>query len=203
MARERPRSARSTSLDLEDLSDEALLQRFVEGSQHAYQVLMRRHEDRIFGLAFRVTGDRSDALEATQDTFISAFRRAATFRGDSSFGTWLYRIGINASRDLLRKKRRLPEPVADPSDIAEPPIATRIDDVVVDRVDLATALARLPEEYRQAVALHDLGGVPYEEIATIASVPIGTIKSRISRGRRLLAAHLEQAARPDTSKGTK
>ena len=103
-------------MDLEDLTDEALLDRFHRGAQEAYPVLMRRHEDRIFGLALRMTGDRSDALEATQDTFISAFRQAGSFRGDSSFGTWLYRIGINACRDLLRKRRRLPEPVADPGD---------------------------------------------------------------------------------------
>ena len=190
-------------MDLEDLSDEALLDKFLGGTQSAYQVLMRRHEERIFGLAFRMTGDRSDALEATQDAFVSAFRQAGSFRGDSSFGTWLYRIAINACRDLLRKKRRLPEPVADPSDKNEQAMAPRIEDVVVDRVDLARALARLPEEYRQAVALHDLGGVPYDEIATIAGVPIGTIKSRISRGRRLLAVGLEQGSTPDTSKGTR
>lgn len=186
-------------MDLEDLTDEALLDRFHRGTQEAYPVLMRRHEDRIFGLALRMTGDRSDALEATQDAFISAFRQAGSFRGDSSFGTWLYRIGINACRDLLRKRRRLPEPVADPGDEALP-TTSRLEDEVINRVDLARALALLPEEYRQAVTLHDLGGVPYEEIATIADVPIGTIKSRISRGRRLLATHLEQASKPAASK---
>ena len=187
-------------MDLEDLSDEALLDRFHNGTHAAYEVLMRRHEDRIFGLALRMTGDRSDALEATQDTFISAFRRAGSFRGDSSFGTWLYRIGINACRDVLRKRRRLPEPVADPSEHIEPIPVARLDDIVVDRVDLARALAELPEEYRQAVALHDLGGVPYDEIAAVAGVPIGTIKSRISRGRRRLAQSLEQRPRPEASK---
>ena len=187
-------------MDLEDLTDEALLERFRRGTQDAYEVLMRRHEDRIFGLAFRMTGDRSDALEATQDTFVSAFRQAASFRGESSFGTWLYRIGINACRDLLRKRQRLPEPMADPSDKAGPAPATRIEDAVVDRVDLARALAELPEEYRQAVALHDLAGVPYEEIATITDVPIGTVKSRISRGRRLLATTLEHGSGRRASK---
>lgn len=188
-------------MDLDDLTDEALLDRFQRGTQAAYEVLMRRHEDRIFGLALRMTGDRSDALEATQDTFISAFRQAASFRGDSSFGTWLYRIGINACRDLMRKRQRLPEPVADPSDRTETASTGRVEDLVVDRVDLARALAELSEEYRQAVVLHDLGGVPYEEIAAVAGVPIGTIKSRISRGRRRLAEQLEQRPRPETSKG--
>ena len=187
-------------MDLDDLTDEALLDRFQSGSHDAYEVLMRRHEDRIFGLAFRMTGDRSDALEATQDTFISAFRQAGSFRGDSSFGTWLYRIGINACRDLLRKRQRLPEPVADPSDRTEPAADERVEDIVAERIDLARALAELSEEYRQAVALHDLGGVPYDEIAAIAGVPIGTVKSRISRGRRQLATRLEQGSRAQTSK---
>jgi RNA polymerase sigma-70 factor (ECF subfamily) len=164
---------------------------------------MRRHEDRIFGLAMRMTGDRSDALEATQDTFIAAFRQADKFRGEASFGTWLYRIGINASRDLLRKKRRLPEPVADPSETGDRAAHGSIEDDVVNRVDLARALHDLPEDYRQAVVLHDLGGVPYEEIAAIADVPIGTVKSRISRGRRRLAEILEQAPEPQASKRTR
>ncbi len=161
---------------------------------------MRRHEGRIFALALRMTGDRSDALEATQDTFISAFRRAGSFRGESSFGTWLYRIGINACRDVLRKRQRLPEPVSEIPDEGLRSSTARVEEEVVDRVDLARALALLPDEYRQAVAMHDLGGIPYEEIASIADVPIGTIKSRISRGRRLLATYLEQAARPEASK---
>lgn len=188
-------------MDLDDLTDEALLDRFQRGTHAAYEVLMRRHEDRIFGLALRMTGDRSDALEATQDTFISAFRQAGSFRGESSFGTWLYRIGINACRDVMRKRQRLPEPVADPSDRTDTGAGARVEEIVVDRVDLARALAQLPEEYRQAVVLYDLGGVPYDEIATVAGVPIGTIKSRISRGRRRLADLLEQPSRPEASKG--
>lgn len=187
-------------MDLEGLSDEALLEEYLGGTQAAYQTLMRRHEERIFALAYRMTGDRSDALEATQDTFIAAFRRAASFRGEASFGTWLYRIGINASRDLLRKRRRLPEPVADPSEKVTAVARQPIEDMVVDRLDLVQALQELTEEYRQAVVLHDLGGVPYEEIAATIGVPIGTVKSRISRGRRLLAVALEQASNPDASK---
>ena len=191
-------------MDFESLSDNALLDEFLGGAEAAYETLMRRHEDRIFALAFRMTGDRSDALEATQDTFITAFRQAASFRGDSAFGTWLYRVGINACRDLLRKKRRLPEPMADPSEnTRSASSAPRLDDAVALRLDLARALAELPDEYKEAVTLHDLGGVPYDEIATIARVPIGTIKSRISRGRRLLAASLEQASAPDASKETR
>jgi RNA polymerase sigma-70 factor (ECF subfamily) len=184
-------------LALEDLSDEELLAEYLDGKEAAYGILMRRHEDRIFSLALRMLGNRPDALDATQDAFVSAFRRAASFRGESSFGTWLYRIGINACRDLIRTKARLPEPQADP----EPADTVQsIEQEVVNRITVSRALASLPEEYARAVALHDLGGILYEEIAEIEVVPVGTIKSRISRGRRLLVQALEQQASLGPSK---
>jgi RNA polymerase sigma-70 factor (ECF subfamily) len=183
------RSQRWSSVPLDDLSDEELLDSYLAGTEAAYEILMRRHEDRIFGLAYRMMGNRPDALDATQETFVLAFRRASSFRGESSFGTWLYRIGINACRDLLRGRARLPEPQADPEPTGSSP---GVDQDAVERLVVSRALASIPEEYRRAVALHDLAGVPYEEIAKIEVVPIGTIKSRISRGRRLLRAALEQ-----------
>ena len=183
--------------NLEDRSDEDLLELFVEGKTSAYEILVRRHEDRLFSLAFRMLGNRPDALDATQDAFVAAFRRAYTFRGDSSFGTWLYRIAINACKDVLRSRARLPEPQSDPEPSGAAPGA---DEAVTQRVDLARALASLPEEYSRAVALHDLGGVPYDEIARIEVVPIGTIKSRISRGRRMLAEALEHTGVTGPSK---
>jgi RNA polymerase sigma-70 factor, ECF subfamily len=184
----------------DERTDEELLQLYVEGETSAYEVLVRRHEDRLFSLAFRMLGNRADALDATQDAFVAAFRRASSFRGESSFGTWLYRIGINACKDLLRTKARLPEPQADPEPSGFAPEAGEL---VTDRIDVSRALAALPEEYRRAVAMHDLGGVPYEEIARIEVVPVGTIKSRISRGRRMLAETLEHrgGARPSKGRG--
>jgi RNA polymerase sigma-70 factor, ECF subfamily len=184
-------------LALEDLSDEELLAEYLEGKDAAYGILMRRHEDRIFALALRMLGNRADALDATQDAFVSAFRRAGSFRGESTFGTWLYRIGINACRDILRTKARLPEPQADPEPVGSAP---SVEQEVLDRMTVSRALASLPEEYGRAVALHDLGGVPYEDIARIEVVPIGTVKSRISRGRRMLAHALEQQVSFGTSK---
>lgn len=175
--------------DLEHLSDEDLLGRFVAGEEAAFDTLMRRHEDRVFGVALRMTGDRADALDATQDTFVQAFRRAGSFRGDAAFGTWLYRIAINACHDLLRRRGRAPVPEAD---LPEAAADERIDERVAARLDVSAALALLQEDYRVAVVMHDLGGIPYEDIAAEVGVSIGTIKSRISRGRRRLAALLEQ-----------
>lgn len=195
------RSTRSRSLAPEGLSDEELLAEFLKGDDHAFSDLMRRHEDRIFGLAFRMTGSRPDALDATQEAFVAAFRQASTFRGDSALATWLYRIAINACHDLLRKRARQPAPEAEPV----PPHRDRdpepfVDETVALRLDVAQALAGISDEYREAVVMHDLGGIPYQEIARITGVSVGTVKSRISRGRRRLARLLEQPIRARASK---
>lgn len=189
-------------------SDEALFERVVSGDDHnAFASLMRRHEDRIFSLAMRMTGDRSDALDATQDAFIAAYRQRASFRGDSSFGTWLYRIAINACNDVLRKRARTAVPTDhdvsaddDVDTVGGPARRGNLEEAVTARVDITRALARLPVEYREAVVMHDLGGIPYEEIAALTGAALGTTKSRISRGRRKLAELLEHPARARTSK---
>ena len=93
-----------------EASDAELLQRSVSGDKQAFNTLMRRHESRIYSLAYRMLGNRSDALDATQDTFVNVYRRASDFRGDSAFSTWVYRVGINRCKDLLRKKGQAPVP---------------------------------------------------------------------------------------------
>lgn len=179
-------------------SDEDLLARAAEGDQAAFTALVRRHEDRVFGIALRVTGDRADALDATQDTFVSVFRQAGSFRAEAAFTTWLYRVTVNSCRDLLRKRRRTPEPVEELPERPRPGIGT--EEVVGLRLDLVRALAELPEEYRDAVLMHDLGGIPYDAIAETTGVALGTVKSRISRGRRRLAELLEHPAQAPASK---
>jgi RNA polymerase sigma-70 factor (ECF subfamily) len=183
------------------VADEELLEQFLQGDEHAFTELVRRHEDRIFALALKMTGNRTDALDATQDTFILAFRQASKFRGDSAFGTWLYRIGINASKDLLRKRNRLPEPSDELHESRdEQSGGPGVEDRVATRLDVKRALSDLNDDYREAVCLHDLGGVSYEEIATVTGVSIGTVKSRISRGRKRLGELLEQQGVPRASK---
>jgi RNA polymerase sigma-70 factor (ECF subfamily) len=188
-------------LVLEDSVDDGeLLRAALEGDEQAFSTLLARHEDRIFALAFRMTGSRADALDATQDAFILAFRRAASFRGEAAFSTWLYRIAINACKDLLRKKAResarvSPEEAPDEADQHMP-----VEDEVALRMDVAQALSELSDDNREAVVMHDIGGVPYEDIAAITDVAIGTVKSRISRGRRQLAKLLEHRQGPGASK---
>ena len=183
-------------------SDDDLLRAFAAGEDGAFPELMRRHEDRIFALAVRMCGDRGDALDATQEAFIRAFRQASKFRGDSAFGTWLYRIAVNCCNDLLRKRSRMPVPEEGLPEPAAGGTAS-FEERVAARLDVQEALAQLNADYREAVAMFDLGGIPYEEIARLTGVSIGTVKSRISRGRRQLAELLEQPRRPATSKGEK
>jgi RNA polymerase sigma-70 factor (ECF subfamily) len=183
-----------------EASDHDLLRRFVSGEESAFTTLMRRHEDRIFAVACRVTGNRADALEATQETFLALFRSAASFRGGAEVGTWLYRIAINASRDVLRRRRRAPVAQEEPAALELGAWHPGAEDAAVARVDVTRALLRLPSEYREAVVMHDLGGIPYDEIARVTGVALGTVKSRISRGRRLLAQALEQHPEAPASK---
>jgi len=181
-------------------SDHDLLEAFLGGDNDAFSGLMERHEDRIFGLCLKMLHNRSDALEASQEIFITAFRRASSFRGDSAFGTWLYRIGINHCKDMLRKRKDLLLETDQLEIERVDPRQRGIDETTALRLDLSKALAALPDDYREAVVMHDLGGVPYEEIAAITGVPVGTVKSRISRGRRQLARLMEHAEGMDTSK---
>ena len=186
----------------EKRSDAQLLEAWLSSSDEAsFTELMRRHEQRIFSLACRMMGERSEALDATQETFTTAFRKASSWRGEAAFGTWLYRIGVNTCNDLLRKRKGelLSE---DPSVYEAPhqPGSSDLGETVATRLDVAQALAALTPEYRLAVTMHDLGGISYEEIAKATNSPLGTVKSRISRGRRLLAELLEHRRPPGPSK---
>jgi RNA polymerase sigma-70 factor, ECF subfamily len=186
--------------ELTEASDEILVARFVAGDEASFSELVRRHEDKIFALAYRITGDRAEALDATQEAFISLFRRAGSFRGESAFSTWLYRIGMNAAYDALRRRRPTLEARPDIDEELGSSSHSAMEEVAGIRSDIAGALAQLPPEYREAVVMHDLADISYDEIATLTKVSLGTVKSRISRGRRRLAELLEPSYRPQTSK---
>lgn len=185
----------------EETSDEELLEGWLRGREEAFAELVRRHEDRIFSLTLKMTGSRADALDATQDAFLTVARRASSFRGESSFGTWLFRIAINASHDVLRKRKGWETLEADPVEAGAVSTSTGgFDEEIAVKVDLARALAALPPTYREAVVMYDLGDLSYDAIARLTGVGIGTVKSRISRGRRRLAELLEQPPPPGPSK---
>ena len=173
--------------DFEGQSDEALVSTFVEtGNQSPLEALLARHEARVFGLAYRILGNRADALDATQDVFLTVFRRAASFRHQSAFSTWLYRLTTNACHDIGRRKARTPVPVEE-----LPAHAGGLESQTDTRLVVEQALRALPEEQRVPIVMRDLYGMSYEEIAQSLTVATGTIKSRIARGRMRLADLLE------------
>ncbi len=172
---------------LEELDDIALIGRVATGGRDAFDVLMRRHEDLVFSVSLRIMGSRQAALDATQETFVTVFRKADRFRAESAFTTWLYRVTTNTCYDLLRKqKRRHTEPLTGVTDPVDTTAAAVLEGVELEN-EIARALTAIPYDFATAVILSDIQGMPLAEIAEVLSVPVGTVKSRIFRGRRLLA----------------
>ncbi len=145
----------------------------------------------------RIAGTTRDADDATQEALIKIVRNLPRFDGRSSFGTWAYRIATNAALDELRKRKRRPTLAMvrddDSGEITLEPVddlAGRRVEAIADRLAIDSALAELPEEFRAAVVLRDVGDLDYAEIAAVLEVPVGTVKSRIARGRKMLADEL-------------
>ena len=175
------------------LDDAALVAAAQGGDRFALDQLLRRHYDRIHAVCRRVAGSTRDADDACQEALIKIVRNLPRFDGRSSFGTWAYRIATNASLDELRKRQRRPalHAVGDEHrpETADPK-AARYTESFPDRLVLDEALDRLPEDLRVAVILRDVADFDYAEIADTLGVPVGTVKSRISRGRAALATQL-------------
>lgn len=153
--------------------------------------MLRRHHERIHALCRRLTGDPTDALDATQEALIAIVRGLPRFDGRAAFRTWSYRVATNACLDELRRRRRRPsEPLPDEVLLGADRGAPGIAEAVADRVDVDSALQAMAPEYRAAVVLRDLCGLDYAEIADVLDVPPGTVRSRIARGRAVIARHL-------------
>jgi RNA polymerase sigma-70 factor (ECF subfamily) len=175
------------------LDDAALIAAAQGGDQFALDQLLRRHYDRIHAVCRRIAGSSRDADDACQDALIKIVRSLPRFDGRSSFSTWAYRIATNASLDELRRRQRRPAlHVVGEDDRPETadPRADQYTEAFPDRLLLDVALDRLPEELRVAVVLRDVADFDYAEIAETLDIPIGTVKSRISRGRAALAEQL-------------
>ncbi len=170
--------------------DDELARAAARGDRRALDALLARHVDRIHAVCRRICGP-DDGLDATQNALIAIVRAVDRFDGASAFTTWIHRIATNAALDELRRRSRRAVPVADAA-AAAPLIAGPAGDPtrVVDRLDLDAALSELPEEFRVAVVLRDVADLEYAEIAATLDVPIGTVRSRIARGRAALARSL-------------
>jgi RNA polymerase sigma-70 factor, ECF subfamily len=161
------------------------------GDRAALDTLLRRHHDRIWALCRRLAGNTADAQDATQEALIAIARGLPSFDGRAAFTTWSYRVATNACLDELRRRARRPAPWSDddlpPTSLVDPRPGP---DLVTDRFDIDAALAQLPDDFRVAVVLRDLCDLEYAEIGSLLDLPPGTVRSRISRGRALLARHL-------------
>jgi RNA polymerase sigma-70 factor (ECF subfamily) len=176
----------------ENARDQALVERARAGDLDAFNALVQHYQDYLFSLVVRMVRDRDVAEEATQEAFFSAYRNLDRFRG-SSFRSWLSRIGINAARDILRKRARRPsEPYPEWEDDSWQPSAPdtespeRATVAGQQRAALARAMGVITNDQRIAIILYDVQGYDYAEIAEMTQVSEGTVKSRIHRGRLAL-----------------
>ncbi len=175
--------------------EQRLISAAQSGDLEAFNQIVRLYETRVYNLCYRMLGDADAAADATQDTFIAAFRNARHFRG-GVFKSWLLRIATNACYDALRARKRRPSVSLESADDAED--GNRIDvadqaespDEFVLRQELSAViqagLAELPEDQRIVLILSDIQGLTYDEIAQIVGINLGTVKSRLSRARAKL-----------------
>lgn len=157
----------------------------------AFEALYRRHAGRVHAVCLRLTADRGRAEEAVQDVFVRVWERLGSFRGESAFGSWLHRLTINTVLQSMRSERRRVARVQ-PAEGALLVDAAAAPERVDDQIDLEHALARLPEQVRAVVVLHDVEGFTHEEIAAMTGVPAGTVRSQLSRARKTLLQWLDR-----------
>jgi RNA polymerase sigma-70 factor (ECF subfamily) len=176
--------------------DIALVGQAVRGELAAFNELVVRHQDHLFALVYRLVPDRDQAADAVQEAFLSAYRNIGSFRG-GSVRSWLGRIAVNAAMDIQRARRRRPsQPYPELEDESwQPEAAKEIEPehkaIAGERSRvLGAALAALPFEQRNCIVLYDVEGYDYGEIARIMGVSVGTVKSRIHRGRLALRTAL-------------
>jgi len=186
------RRSTAVSDDPAQRRDLILLERARDGDLDAFNDLVVCYQDFLFGLVVRMVPDRDQASDAVQEAFFSAYRNMGAFRG-GSVRSWLSRIAINAAMDAQRlKKRRPADPYPELDDDTWQPPAPASDDPVTSSLEterhrvLNAALARITADQRSAIVLFDVEGYDYGEIATMTGVSLGTVKSRIHRGRLAL-----------------
>lgn len=187
-------------LSMDASREERLISHAVAGDSAAFSELMTLHERRMYAVALRICANREDAQDCLQDAMLRIYRSLGSFKGQSSFSTWVYRITMNTCLDELRRRKSRNATSLDnlldngwsPSDDDNAPEKHALASEqrrVIDR-----AIAELPEDMRSAVVLRDVQGFSYDEIAEMLEANIGTIKSRISRGREKLRLILRENA---------
>jgi RNA polymerase sigma-70 factor (ECF subfamily) len=180
--------------------DQRLITECLQGSTTAFGVLVRRYQDRLYHSVYRMVDNPDDALDVVQDAFLNAYQNLDSFKGDSLFFTWLYRIAVNTAISMKRKQRVLLSIDAtrngesaidplDPSELSRP--GHSLEQAEQER-RVHQALARLSPEHRAVLVMKDMEGQKYEAMAEVLGVPIGTIRSRLHRARLELRELLEK-----------
>ena len=184
--------------------DFALLERLRAGEIEAFSELVNEYQPLVYSVTLRIVREAEEARDVTQETFLKVFRHFSHFRGDASLKTWVCRIAVNQALNSQRwwKRRRrdetrsLDEPLNDESLSLGATLASNADSPEAEAIaherqqQLERALGALKKDFRIAVALRDIEGMSYEEIASILEISVGTVKSRIARGREMLRASL-------------
>lgn len=183
-----------------------LIERAGRGDVAAFDVLVRRYERSVYNTAYRLSGSYDDASDIAQEAFVRAWNNLKSFRGDSAFSTWLYRIATNVFLDDRKKKRarREHQSLDEALDLDESSVSRQFEDPSPGPAELAeaderqrimeAAIATLPDAQRVMVVLYHTQGLAYEEIAEITQMPMGTVKSRLNRARLALRDRLGKAA---------
>ena len=183
---------------------EELIRASKAGDMSAFEELLILYQDRVYTHCLHLTGNADDAQDLAQDVFIQAFRKLSSFRGDADFGTWLHRIAVNLWINHARKNSKVayvsydePVPTGD-GEVTRELVTTEDSPAEILEASerayiVQLALAKLPEEFKTVTILRDMEGYSYDEIADMLDCSLGTVKSRISRGRRLLRKFLLEA----------
>ena len=162
-----------------------LIRRVLSGDALAERQLYEAHVDRVFRLAYRMTGDATQAEDLTQETFIRAFDRLADYRGESAFGGWLHRVATSVILTALQKRKRLQNVETLREDMTELPSASQAEDPDLRRT-LERAVSALDDNQRLVFVMHEIEGYSHQEIAAAMGTPVGTAKARLSRARQKL-----------------
>lgn len=182
-----------------EINEKEIIGRVLGGDTEAFSELVTRYEKTVYNLALRMVGDRSDAADMAQEAFVKAWTNLPSYRGESRFSAWLYRITTNVCLDFLRHKSRRPQVSLSTSDDDEerqldiPDPKSMTEELLMKKLGMEAVhrgLERLPPKHRQILVMRELGGLSYSEIAAQLSLEEGTVKSRIFRARKNLCAFL-------------
>jgi len=180
-------------------NDQLLVDRARLGDRHAFDLLVLKYQSRLLSLVIRLVSNQSDALDVLQDTFVKAYRSLNTFRGESAFYTWLYRIAVNTAKNHIAARAKESKDISvDDKGASELPVLQDLsapeDEVRAEELQRAIlhSIEQLPDDLKHALTLRELEGMSYDEIALAMGCPIGTVRSRIFRARDHVVQEISQ-----------